>query len=1850
MAQLLSGTRIYGTATIDTQVFINGNFAATNTTTGALQVIGGAVVGGNLFAGGTIYDSNDLTNQSFIKPTVSSQLTSVSVRGTELPSGSESNWGGMTVTRQGINASNTTTFYGLHNRSQSGGAPNPTVGIGLDSVGNLWFGKVGYYIPSANYQRTSNLFYSDLNGNLNATGNVFAGGSFRSRGSYYDASNTAFYLDLQTTLTNHTILATGVSTDLIGYNSAWGTYFGGTNFRWLSNGTTSTTGPLWINSGTVYPILTEFNSTLFQTSSTFTNPVLIKLNNSDNTGATSTTHLTLSNQSGQSTGIYWRFSNQFDVRASIRANDFGDIIYNSLSGNYKFQQDFGTYPISFSNSTTMFMSVDPGGNVTFPKNIYAAKLFDYNDNTYFVDPSSTSTMNQLTLKGLFNATVTGTSGTWTDVILATAAIGGTYISASRPSRTTEVGYKWMTGTATIWTNNLAVNDDYTLYWRLLGNNQYSMNSAGTLAAINPGASAMHAVTFADVNDARYYVKPASFSYINSLTLAGNSTIQPVGSGLRVFTPDTNSYYSTLFWNNWNWQTDAAGNAALWSNTTTRVATITPLGSWGINQSSIPTDITMYGGVSITGTGTTQISVVKGTTSGFSLRVSDVVFGDFALYDKAQGSWYRSIHSRQGKIGINTPANLGYGLTVDGGISTNNLTSSYDSAYTINFTGTSVLSTLNAVQYGWYLNTGTGVSSIAGNTFETAAVFGADHALGGGSLIDLLMWTFPTTTETFNQLASAWAADATSVNGLFNGQNSLNNIATTNYSLPAGVSKQRVRFTWNMFGIKTWDALLITALSGTTPLSVTIETSADGSTWVTHVNNVLLGTTAVPGLNYLRTQGTSTGNYFRLTIIGTGASIVNFYNISLLGTKGPASGWAQRLLNWDINKNISTYGNITTKIHYDAGNSNYYLSSPFTSVLNTLTTVGDVLTQGQGRFTGWQNAQSTSTRDVGNGVEIGVNSGAAAITAYDRTAAKNSNLGIYGNLIYITPVATGTVIVAGTQWVDASDPRYYVKPSTSTVLSNLQTWGAVQIVNSNTNATNYNYNLRLPRSIPGAGWSMISMATDLSGIGNIVGQWNLEVEPTSGNPTWLGRFNIRNGASAVAISIASATNTTTFAANVFAPKYLGSNDERFFVVPQSQSYLSALKVGGNGLAGPAWDVLTMGPLDQYSNTWSYVHTVLGMPTGLDTAKDFNVDTLSFMSYAGSFSANNNTPSDVGATWYTLHQAAHRGGLSSDGKDYSSQIAIPMTSVINSSRMFFRAKTNATWQSWQEVFTVGPTNIAKDYLIYAKTLYDSRDTRYNVTPSDTTTLNKLNTYGAIAGYLSGTPTTANSGSIGPPDTRVPSLPRLGSSEWVYPNTDGTAVKSYNSADIYREGLYTWWTNNSANGPTGSTNPYFAGVGFGGGGQGSAEIAAYWGAANGDFGDGLYFRTFVSAKWTKWTRILNSTKDTYAANLNQNLRTTDSPTFSTVTLTSFSIDRITAKSYWTNAWTAANGVRAHIVMPWRSVTGTGGAGGIGPYGSDNSNGEKMGFRFDSVSETPETNATLIGQQSYEARGDINIWVGPNRVIQESGDRINTNSVYSKADATYQLTPNGASYLSSATFTGGITLSGGNAAGGKIAFTSSRGIINVDYNNDSGTVPDWGTIATYGTGRGNNLGDWDGYVISAYSTYQSASFVKNHNSNIWGIRSTNGHWSILSSNNSSDRRMVLNAADLTKINAASGYSVYVYGSIYATDNVFAYSDRRKKRDVTTIENALDKVLKLRGVTYYRIDAEPENINRKETGVIAQEVDEVFPEVVKYSKSSDEYGVAYGNMAGIFIEAIKDLKKELDELKTELNMLKGNK
>lgn len=92
---------------------------------------------------------------------------------------------------------------------------------------------------------------------------------------------------------------------------------------------------------------------------------------------------------------------------------------------------------------------------------------------------------------------------------------------------------------------------------------------------------------------------------------------------------------------------------------------------------------------------------------------------------------------------------------------------------------------------------------------------------------------------------------------------------------------------------------------------------------------------------------------------------------------------------------------------------------------------------------------------------------------------------------------------------------------------------------------------------------------------------------------------------------------------------------------------------------------------------------------------------------------------------------------------------------------------------------------------------------------------------------------------------------------------------------------------------------------------------------------------------------------------------------------------------------------------------------------------------------------------------------------------------------------------------------------------------------------------------------------------------------------------------------------------------------DITAFSDIRLKENIEVIPNALEKVCTLRGVTYNRTDLTNKN---RQSGVIAQEVEKVLPEVVQTNEEGIK-SVAYGNLVGLLIESIKELKARVEEL-----------
>ena len=108
---------------------------------------------------------------------------------------------------------------------------------------------------------------------------------------------------------------------------------------------------------------------------------------------------------------------------------------------------------------------------------------------------------------------------------------------------------------------------------------------------------------------------------------------------------------------------------------------------------------------------------------------------------------------------------------------------------------------------------------------------------------------------------------------------------------------------------------------------------------------------------------------------------------------------------------------------------------------------------------------------------------------------------------------------------------------------------------------------------------------------------------------------------------------------------------------------------------------------------------------------------------------------------------------------------------------------------------------------------------------------------------------------------------------------------------------------------------------------------------------------------------------------------------------------------------------------------------------------------------------------------------------------------------------------------------------------------------------------------------------------------------------------------------------------------SIWCIGDITAFSDARVKANVEVIDNPLERLSKVRGVTFTRIDlADP---TKRYAGVIAQEMREALPEVVT-EDGNGELSVSYGNTVSLLIESIKAQQAQIEELKLEVKKLKG--
>jgi hypothetical protein len=114
------------------------------------------------------------------------------------------------------------------------------------------------------------------------------------------------------------------------------------------------------------------------------------------------------------------------------------------------------------------------------------------------------------------------------------------------------------------------------------------------------------------------------------------------------------------------------------------------------------------------------------------------------------------------------------------------------------------------------------------------------------------------------------------------------------------------------------------------------------------------------------------------------------------------------------------------------------------------------------------------------------------------------------------------------------------------------------------------------------------------------------------------------------------------------------------------------------------------------------------------------------------------------------------------------------------------------------------------------------------------------------------------------------------------------------------------------------------------------------------------------------------------------------------------------------------------------------------------------------------------------------------------------------------------------------------------------------------------------------------------------------------------------------------TTAEATERFRITGAGAFTGAGDIESTSDIRTKENIKPIENALEIVSKIRGVTFNKKDTP----DKESVGVIAQEVEEAGLTQAVSENHEGMKTVAYGNMVGLLIEAIKDQQKQIDELK----------
>lgn len=265
-------------------------------------------------------------------------------------------------------------------------------------------------------------------------------------------------------------------------------------------------------------------------------------------------------------------------------------------------------------------------------------------------------------------------------------------------------------------------------------------------------------------------------------------------------------------------------------------------------------------------------------------------------------------------------------------------------------------------------------------------------------------------------------------------------------------------------------------------------------------------------------------------------------------------------------------------------------------------------------------------------------------------------------------------------------------------------------------------------------------------------------------------------------------------------------------------------------------------------------------------------------------------------------------------------------------------------------------------------------------------------------------------------------------------------------------------------------------------------------------------------------------------------------------------------------------------------------------------------------------------------------------------TNGVVSGSAQVKNLLPagivSGSSQVDVSLTTGDIAL-GTRTSGNYVASLVAGTNITLSNNTGEGATP---TIALTnntisGISLGSNLATLTIGTGLSGTSYNGSGAVTIANTGVTSITGTSNQ--VVASASTGGVTLSLPQSIATTSTPTFG-NLTINGTITATGDITAFytSDRRHKNNIQIIPNALDKVKQLNGVTWeWNDDVNEVTKSTPKTGLIAQEVQEVLPEVVT-EREDGFLALDYSKMMGLLVEAIKEQQSTISKLESEVKQL----